>query len=77
MKLYYVSAIIQNEGDTKPWLCAMTDSEIKLEDAMKVIARARTNHNVLSAWIDMFDENNVKQTVFHECYINILGDINK
>lgn len=77
MKLYYVSAIIQNEGDTKPWLCAMTDSEIKLEDAMEVIARARTNHNVLSAWIDMFDENNIKQTVFHECYINILGDINK
>lgn len=77
MQLYYVSAIIQNEGDAKPWLCAMTDSEIKLEDAMEVIARARTNHNVLSAWVDMFDENNVKQTVFHECYINILGGINK
>ena len=48
MTLYYVSAIIQNEGDAKPWLCAMTDSEVNLEDAMKVIARARTNHNVLS-----------------------------
>ena len=77
MKLYYVSAIIQNEGDAKPWLCAMTDSVISLENAMEVITRARTNHNVLSAWIDMFDENNVKQTVFHECYINMLGDINK
>lgn len=77
MKSYYVSAIIQNEGDAKPWLCAMTDSEIKLEDAMEVIARARTNHNVLSAWVDMFDENNVKQTIFHECYIDVLGDINK
>lgn len=77
MTLYYVSAIIQNEGDAKPWLCAMTDSEIKLKDAMEVIARARANHNVLSAWIDKFDENNIKQTVFHECYINILGNINK
>ena len=77
MALYYVSAIIQNEGDAKPWLCAMTDSVISLENAMEVIARARTNHNVLSAWIDMFDENNVKQTVFYECYIDILGNINK
>ena len=77
MALYYVSAIIQNEGDAKPWLCAMTDSIISLKNAMEVIDRARTNHNVLSAWIDMFDENNVKQTVFHECYIDILGNINK
>ena len=77
MTLYYVSAIIQNEGDAKPWLCTMTDSIISLENAMEIIARARTNHNVLSAWIDMFDKNNVKQTVFHECYIDILGNINK
>ena len=77
MKLYYVSAIIQNEGDTKPWLCAMTDSEIKLEDAMEVITRTRANHNVLSAWIDMFDENNVKQTVFHECYIDTFGNMSR
>ena len=77
MTLYYVSAIIQNEGDAKPWLCAMADSEIKLEDAMEVIARTRANNNVLSAWIDMFAKNNVKQTVFHECYIDILGNINK
>ena len=62
MQLYWVSAIIQNKSDTKPWLCAMTDGEIKLEDAMKTIAKARNNHNVLSAWIDVFDENNVKQT---------------
>ena len=77
MVLYYVSAIIQNEDDAKPWLCAMTDGVISLENAMEVIARARTNHNVLSAWVDMFDENNVKQTVFHEYYIDILGNINK
>lgn len=77
MKSYYVSAIIQNEGDAKPWLCAMTDSEIKLEDAMEVIARTRANHNVLSAWIDMFDENNVKQTVFHECYIDTFGNMSR
>lgn len=77
MQLYWVSAIIQNKGDTKPWLSIMTDGEIKLEDAMKTIAKARNNHNVLSAWIDVFDENNVKQTVFHECYIDTFGNMKK
>lgn len=77
MKFYYVSVIIQNKGDNRPWLCAMTDSQNRLEDAMETITRARNNYNVLSAWIDAFDENNVKQTVFHECYIDILGNIHK
>lgn len=75
MKLYWVSAIIQNKGDDKPWLCAMTDSEIRLEDAMESISKARANHNVLSAWVDVFDENNVKQTIFHECYIDAFGNL--
>ena len=73
MELYWVSAIIQNKGDKKPWLCAMTDSDVKLDDAMKTIDNLKNNHNVLSAWIDAFDENNVKQTVFHKCYIDVLG----
>ena len=77
MKLFWVSAIIQNKGDNKPWLCAMTDSEVRLEDAMETITKARENHNVLSAWIDVFDENNVKETVFHECYIDAFGYVTK
>lgn len=77
MKLYWVSAIIQNQDDSKPWLCEMTDSEVRLENAMETIAKIKNDHNVLSAWIDVFDENNVKQTIFHECYIDIFGDIRK
>lgn len=77
MGLYWVSAIIQNEGNKKPWLCAMSEGELSLEKAMDVVAFTKENHTVLSIWVDTFDENNVKQTVFHECYINAFGDISK
>ena len=76
-KLYWVSAIIQNDGDKRAWLCAMTDSVYSIEQAMETINRARANHIVLSAWVDTFDENNVKKTVFHECYVNIVGHVNR
>lgn len=74
MDFYWVSAIIQNECDKKPWLCAMSDSIIGLDKAKQQINFIRRNHNVLSAWIDIFDTNNNKQTVFHECYIDALGN---
>ena len=77
MKLYWVSSIIQDKGDNKPWLCASSESELSLEDAMNTIAKARANYTVLSAWIDTFDENNKKETVFHECYIDVFGYIRK
>lgn len=77
MKLYWVSSIIQDKGDDKPWLCAISESELSLEDAMNTIAKARTNYTVLSAWIDTFDENNKKKTVFHECYIDVFGNVRK
>ena len=76
MKLYWVSAIIFNEGDRKPWLCAMTNGSVSMEAAMDTINRLKNNHNVLSAWIDTF-ENNEKQTVFHECYIDAFGYVTK
>lgn len=74
MKLYWVSAIIQNTYDRKPWLCAMDKGELSLDKAMKIIAHIKRSHNVISAWIDVFDKNNVKQTIFHECYIDAFGD---
>ena len=71
MKLYWVSGIIQNNVNELPWLCAISEGELTLDKAKEVLNIMRKNHNVLSAWIDVFDENNVKQTVFHECYIDI------
>ena len=75
MKLYWVSAIIQNKGDQKPRLLAMNEGEISLEKAMEVISRVKESNTVLSVWVDMFDENNTKQTVFHECYIDAFGTV--
>lgn len=76
-KLYWVSAIIQNKGDKKPWLCTMSSGVLSLDKAMELIIFTRENHTVLSAWVDVFDKDKVKQTVFHECYINIFGDLTK
>lgn len=77
MKLYWVSAIIQNRGDSKPWLCSMNEGELDLNNAIKVVNRLKSNYNVLSAWVDVFDGDNIKHTVFHECYINAFGEKNR
>lgn len=75
MKLYWVSLLIQDKENTKPWLCAMSDGCISLEEAIKIIEKGKQNYRVLSAWIDTFDTNNHKVTVFHECYVNSIGNI--
>lgn len=75
MKLYWVSAIVQNKSDKRAWLCAMSEGELSLDKAMQVIDRLKEINTVLSAWIDMFDENGIKTTVYHNCYINTFGDL--
>ena len=72
METYWVSLIIQNK-DNKAWLCAMSDCETSLESAIETINKAKTKFVVLSAWVDTFDENNKKHTVFHECYVDCIG----
>ena len=75
MNLYWVSAIIQNKEDKKPWLCSMYNGQASLEKALEVVAHTKEIHTVLSVWIDLFDEDMNKQTVFHECYIDCLGNV--
>lgn len=77
MERYWVSLLIQDTENSKPWVCAMYDSYSSIEEAMKVIERGRENYRVLTAWVDTFDEDNKKHTVFHECYINALGNVEK
>ena len=55
----------------------MTDSAPHLKDAMKIIERGRNNYRVLSAWVDVFDKNNAKITIFHECYVNVVGKVGR
>lgn len=73
MKQYWVSLIIQNDDDRRAWLSAMSDSVSTIEQAKVTIKRARSNFKVLSAWIDEFDENDKKTTVYHRCYVDSLG----
>lgn len=71
--LYWVS-YISNDNHT-PSSVACSSGFMSLEEALENIRIIRHHHIVLSAWIDTFDENNKKTTVFHECYINALGKI--
>lgn len=75
MKLYWVSAIVHDKHNKKPWLLSLYEGVLGLEKAMETISLIKKEHTVLSAWIDVFDENNAKETVFHECYINVFGDL--
>lgn len=75
MKLYWVSAIIHEQADKKPRLWAINDGQLSLERAMELIYIIKANYTVLSVWVDTFNEDDSKQTVFHECYINAFGDI--
>lgn len=74
-KLYWVSAIVQNEYDRTAWLLARYDGELSIDKAMKEIDYIRSYHIVLSAWIDVFDKNGVRKTIYHKCYIDSFGDL--
>lgn len=74
---YWVSLLIQDDEKSKPYLISMTDSVLYLKDAMEIIERGRNNYRVLSAWIDVFDENNAKITIFHECYVNVVVKVER
>lgn len=73
MKLYWVSAIVHDRG-SKPKLFTMTYGEQTITRAKSIIDHLKEYHTVLSAWIDVFDESGVKETVYHDCYIDAFGD---
>lgn len=39
MKLYWVSLLIQDTENSKPWLCAMSSGCVNLEEAMKTVEK--------------------------------------
>ena len=75
VKLYWVSAIVEHDGDKKPCLLSINQAELGLDKAMEVVERIKKDYTVLSIWIDVFDKQDVKSTVYHECYLNAFGDI--
>ena len=72
---YWVSVLIQDSENSQPWLSRMLDSRSSLSEAKEIIEKYRDNYRVLSAWVDTYGENKVKTTVFHECYVDTLGDL--
>ena len=77
LTFYWVSLLIQDNEHSEPWLAAMTDSCISMKEAMDDVNKGRENYRVLSAWIDTFDEDNKKTTVFHECYVDAIGKVHE
>ena len=77
MELYWVSLLIQDTENSKPWCCAMSSGCVSLEKAIDIIEKSRSNYRVLCAWIDKFDESGNKSIVFHECYVNSIGTVNR
>ena len=75
--LFWVSLIIQEDEKTKPWLCSKSTGYLTIEEAHKEIQFMKEHDRVLSAWINTYDENGNKTTVFHDCYIDVLGQIQK
>lgn len=74
---YWVSLLVQDYENGKPWLVEMQTCSLTLKDALKVIHTGRNNYRVLSAWIDCFDKNDEKITIFHECYVNAIGNVER
>lgn len=74
---YWVSVLIQNSENSKPWLSRVSDSCSNLSEAIEVIEKIRNNYRVLSAWVNTYSENKVKSTVYHECYVDTLGNLNQ
>lgn len=73
---YYVSTIVQNDYDKRAWLCPIINPVLSLEDALLELEKFRKLHMVISAWVDQVCENGTRM-VFHECYIDWLGNIRK
>lgn len=75
MLTYWASGIAFDEkNDKKPWLWFCSECELSLEEAKRVIACAKENYNLISAWVDCLNENNESTVVYHECFIDAFGN---
>ena len=72
---YWVSALVQGPNEPRAWLLSSTTSETTLKAAKDKILYMRSSYTVLSAWIDTFDSNNKKKTVYHECNVDTFGNV--
>lgn len=76
-KLYWASYLVKDMTTNKVASVSTYNGCLTEDEAKKVIDKARQNFTVLSAWIDTFDSSNKKTTVFHECYVDAVGNVEK
>lgn len=74
MKLYWVSAIIQDKHDKRAWRCSLTDGCLSMEEAFHALNVMKSQHTVLFAWIDETDDRGMRM-LFNECYVDTLGNV--
>lgn len=74
MKGYFVSAIIFDEEDEKPWKLEIHEPSQSLPGAHDMIRLIRESYNTLSVWIDELGESNNIRTIYHRCYIDCFGN---
>ena len=74
---FWVSVLIQNDGDKQAWLCACNDCQLSVDEAMKIVQKYRDNYTVLCAWIHKQQKHIHKRPVFFKCYINALGVVDR
>lgn len=54
---YWVSCIVQETENSKPWLCAFTSPFLNLEEAKENIVKFGSR--LLSAWVDKDDGESI------------------
>lgn len=68
MQLFWVSCLIQHPDADIPALCAMSDPCTSLEEAQAIVEKMKKRYTTHAAWIDTYDKQHNKTTVFHEYY---------
>ncbi len=75
MKKYWTNFIIQNDENSAPWLCSTTDSCRSFEEAKKLVEWQKQHYRVLAAWIDEQHDGDTPKVIFHECYLDVVGNV--
>lgn len=75
MKRYWTNFIIQDSFNRHAYRESSYDCCLSLDVALSAVENMRFNHTVLSAWIDVTDDDEKPITIWHECYVDGLGHV--
>lgn len=73
MMKYWPHLLVQDENNGNVWLYASDEYKYDVESAKIFIEEGKKKYKVLTAWIDTFNADAERVTVYHECLVNIAG----